>query len=689
MHGYCTISGRKLDLHLYFANCYLLQIAQFKIFASLRSLPKRLPIKRAMATTFNGTTTIDDFIYQINRSYEEKHKTYEDNFWSTKMNLAGNSPAALARTKTELDEFLGSQELLQSVRAALEDARVTEEQKKTLNCFEKTLKCYIIEDKEALAMKERVTQLETQLESARNHMELGYTDPSDGKFVKASSVQLRNLLRTSPDEAVRLACLEGLRSIGDFVVEQFCEIIKLRNRLARKLGYECFYDMKVTQAEGFNKKVLFGILDELEAETRPIMLEALATLQREKGAAAVQPHNTSFLMAGDILKQKDPYFPFENAVDTWARSFSALGITYRGATMRLDLCDRQGKYSNGFCHWPVPAWQTQKGEWVPSQTNFTSLATPSAIGSGNTALVTLMHEGGHAAHFANVTQNSPLFSQERAPTSVAYAENQSMFLDSLVSDAAWMGKYAYSREGQPLPWDLIEQGIRATHVYEVINELAMTPDQCINCVPLSQVFSLRAMLAVPYYEKALYELSEEDMTPARVLALSYEVEEQIQGMRSARPLVSVPHILSDESAAYYHGYVLAEMSVHQTRKHFMEKYGYIVDNVNVGHDLAEMYWKPGNSAQFLDLVKALTGLPLSSAAWVEKLREDTDAVVTSEREAYAEAIEQGPTYPPGTSVDLDMRVLLVHGDEVISDSNTAGLAAACTIYKGWVANLKA
>jgi hypothetical protein len=33
----------------------------------------------------------------------------------------------------------------------------------------------------------------------------------------------------------------------------------------------------------------------------------------------------------------------------------------------------------------------------------------------------------------------------------------------------------------------------------------------------------------------------------------------------------VPHILADESAAYYHGYVLAEMSVQQTRKHFEKK----------------------------------------------------------------------------------------------------------------------
>ena len=30
---------------------------------------------------------------------------------------------------------------------------------------------------------------------------------------------------------------------------------------------------------------------------------------------------------------------------------------------------------------------------------------------------------------------------------------------------------------------------------------------------------------------------------------------------AARPLLSVPHIISDEASCYYHGYVLAEMSV--------------------------------------------------------------------------------------------------------------------------------
>lgn len=198
--------------------------------------------------------------------------------------------------------------------------------------------------------------------------------------------------------------------------------------------------------------------------------------------------------------------------------------------MRLDLCDRPGKYSNGFCHWPVPAFRQVDGQWVPAVTNFTSLATPGAVGSGRTALVTLLHEGGHAAHFANVDQYSPLCSQERAPTSVAYAENQSMLLDSLADDAAWLGRYATDREGNPVPWSLVEEAIRAKHPYTV--------------------FMLRSMLSVPYFEKALYDLPSEDVTPERIVELARETEHRIEGGSAPRPLLSVPHILSDESSAY-------------------------------------------------------------------------------------------------------------------------------------------
>ena len=34
------------------------------------------------------------------------------------------------------------------------------------------------------------------------------------------------------------------------------------------------------------------------------------------------------------LQELDPYYPFEEAVDVWARTFAALGINYKVCTVR-------------------------------------------------------------------------------------------------------------------------------------------------------------------------------------------------------------------------------------------------------------------------------------------------------------------------------------------------------------------
>ncbi len=52
----------------------------------------------------------------------------------------------------------------------------------------------------------KLNALEAELAQSRNVMKLGYTDPDSGKYVEASSVLLRNLARTSPDERLRKAC---------------------------------------------------------------------------------------------------------------------------------------------------------------------------------------------------------------------------------------------------------------------------------------------------------------------------------------------------------------------------------------------------------------------------------------------------------------------------------------------------
>ena len=334
--------------------------------------------------------------------------------------------------------------------------------------------------------------------------------------------------------------------------------------------------------------------------------------------------------------------------------------------MNLDLLDRENKYSNGFCHWPKVAWTKPDGSWQPSEANFTSLANPKAVGSGHRALATLMHEGGHAAHFANIKQPSPLFGQERAPFSAALAEGQSMFLDALVDDAAWRAKYALDTDGKSMPFEIIEEEIRATHAFAVRN--------------------LRGMIAVPYFEKALYELPDDEMTTERIQSLADEIEMKIQGGLGARPLLSVPHIVSDEASCYYHAYVLAEMCVHQTRAFFMERDGYIVDNPKVGPTLAKAYWEFGNLRPFADLVKDLTGKDLSGDAWVADLSESLEDRLNSEEKEYKKAIVEASQDASCEVPDLNMIVRFVDGDTLISDSSkhSSGVLGACQAFEAFV-----
>jgi len=166
------------------------------------------------------------------------------------------------------ESFLADAAKLEKTREFLAKPEgLTEDQIKTLKIFERTFGCYIMESATAREKREESMKLEGSLESQRNTMKLG-AQLKDG-FQEMSSVGLRNKMRTSPDEAERKACYEGLRSIGPFVVANgFVEVVKARNAMAKALGYVDYYDYKVSQAEGFNKQRLFEILDTLEAGTR-------------------------------------------------------------------------------------------------------------------------------------------------------------------------------------------------------------------------------------------------------------------------------------------------------------------------------------------------------------------------------------------------------------------------------------
>jgi oligoendopeptidase F len=609
---------------------------------------------------------VRDFFDGLNRDYLAVHQKKEELYWAVYMAVS-NDHVALAEAEREFKSFVSDSGRLAAVREGVEaletagfapgdEGGLLEGMRGWRSLFEAN----VIESPEGRAAMDRVIALEAELFAKRRGYALRHVDES-GAEVDATLGSLATNIAANPSEGARESSFRALRGLETWVLDNgFLEIVKARNVLARSLGQPDFFEYKVRKTEGMTSARLFEILDAFERTTAAANARGLSGVAASFGKASLEPWNLRYVAQGDILREAEPYFPFEFALERWVESFRRMGVGFRGATLQLDLLEREGKYQNGFCHGPRPAFY-DRGTWVPARVNFTSEGRPSQIGAGKRALDTLFHEGGHAAHFSNVAKNAPCFSQEYPPSSMAFAETQSMFCESVLGDADWLVRYARSKSGEIMPHELIRKRIESGQPFRAWGE--------------------RMLLVPSVFERALYAMSDDELRPDKVLALARETETRILGIPSPRPILAVPHLLNQESAASYHGYLLASMAVYQTRARFQGEYGYIADNPAVGGLLEENYWGPGNSVSLVDAVKGMTRAGFSPRYLAEACNARAEEAWEVAETSIVASLER--EYPEDYPENLDAEIRIVHGDETIADNSTSE-AKMCADFAAWV-----
>ncbi|MBN3093547.1 peptidase M3 [Pectobacterium brasiliense] len=595
---------------------------------------------------------VADYFNALNRDYLAVHQAKEELFWQLYMGTGNDDVSEhFSAAESAYKRFISQPQRLAELRthlATLENSPRDEQQQALshgLQGWYRFFDCNVIEDPQAQALMDEIITAESALYAKRKSYEMTHLD-AKGERVSASLGELLTNQTTNDTEVYRQSSQQALRDLEQWLLQNgFPELISLRNRFARQMGYRNYFDYKVNKTERMTPEQLFAILDPFEEQTREANTRSLKNLADEKGEEALQPWNIRYASAGDVTRQLDPYFPFSASLERWINSFKRLRIGFNGAEMQLDLLVRKGKYENGFMHGPVPPF-VQEGKWVPARINFTSLAKPDQIGSGASGINTLFHEGGHAAHFANIRQNAPCFSQEFPPTSMAYAETQSMFCDSLLGDADWLKRYAKNAQGETIPDELIRADISTQQ-------------------PM-RAFSERHILLVPYFEWQLYSWDDEARTPEAMTKLARDTEQRILGISgSPRPTLAIPHLLSMESACSYQGYLLALMAVEQTRSYFLQRDGYLTDNPAIGPDLAQHYWHPGNSVSHDDTLRSLTGEGFNPAYLAQACNLTVDEAWQQAEGMMAKAAARPQ---PAADFDLSARIRVVDGSRVLADN---------------------
>ncbi len=607
-------------------------------------------MKRSQKKFATATKLLD----YLNDTYYKLHEDFEKNFWISYMG-DHSVDAEMNRAESARDSFSADTFLAAVVAAFIKTSRGNI--KDRLLVWKRYFDAWQVPP-EALKLKEKIADLEAKIMKIQTKRKEGYIDPSTGKFVEASENKMRTIMRTHPDEAVRKACFESMEKLPYNTINEYVEVLKLRNQFAQMTGYKDFYDYKLQTVEGMTKKEVFSIFNQIYEKTK-YAFKNIEKLEKEKPGLR-KPWNFGYMLAGNFTKEEDPYFQFEDALMYWGKSFMALGVKFRKGTLTLDLVDRKGKYNNGFCHAPAPVFY-KNGKRIPGRSNFTCNAVPGQVGSGVQAINTLFHEGGHAAQFSNVDEKEVCLNHEYAPMTVSWAETQSMFMDDISSSIEWKMRYAKSKDGRPYPFELYERKVRALHVIR----------------PLEMMHMCRII----FFEKAIYEAK--DITPEFVMETARKtLEKYMCFSEESLSILNTPHIYSWNSSAYYHGYGLAQLGVEQWKEYFFKKYGYIVDNPNIGKEMQEI-WKFGSRYSVNKFMKMATGKKLSPNAFIKDATMPLPKILRQAKTRIAR-LEKVPR--SSKLVDLDVSIFLVHGKMKISD-NSKSFEDMDAKYRKWLAKL--
>ncbi len=599
--------------------------------------------------TWKSATELLDY---LNTTYLKTHKEFEKFFWTVYMgDKSANSKKDIAEKKRE--EFRTNHNLKNAVEAFSKTEKGFK--KERLNYWLEFFSRYQIPT-EFVALRNQISELQTKIETIQSTRKEGYIDPYTKKFVPLSRNGMRSLRSTNDDEKIRKACFNALEELSIGCVNEYVEIVKKKNEFAKSLGFEDFYAYKLWTEERMTKKELFSIWDTIYEKTK-YGFENVRKLEKEKPGLR-KPWNFSYMLTGSFVKEADPYFPFEQAIPIWTETFSRLGINFREGRLVLDLLDRKGKYNNGFCHWPDPVHYD--GNTRRSATaQFTCTLVPGIPGESLNGLHTLFHEGGHAAHLLNADNKDVCMNVEYPPASTAWDETQSMFLDTVSASIEWRTLYAKNKEGQSYPLDLFMRQSKALHPIRPLD--------------------LMSILMVCNFERDIYE--NPNITKEKVITIAKKnFKKYTDRSEDSLLLLDVPHIYSWESSCSYHGYGLATLALSQWREYFFNKYGYIVDNPNIGKEMQKV-WKYGSVKPFPEIVKIATGKKLSPNAYIKNVTMSLGEIQKKAKNRIEKQLKIKQKILKGN--ELNATIELVHGKLKIADSKK-GYKHMTDKYASWL-----
>ena len=438
---------------------------------------------------------------------------------------------------------------------------------------------------------EKIVGTDTEVQEKYNT----YRGQIDGKEVTMSDIY--TIMTAEKDARKRELAWRASKQVGDAIVADLIQLVKLRNQAARKVGFDNYHTMLITTGEQSIAQLdaVFAELDKLTEEPFAKLKNELdIVLAKSFGITPVElrpwHYHDPFFQRTPLVYELDldAYYKDKDVKELAEKYYASIGLPVDDILARSDLYDRRGKYPHAF------------GTDIDRHGDVRVLCN---LQDTERWAETILHELGHAVYSKHHDPKEPWLFRE--PAHSFTTEGIAVFFGRLSRNAAWM----QSAKGG----------------------LGLTDAQRSEVEPVSfkylqfqQILFVRWATVMYKFEKQLYADPDRDLNNLWWdLVEKYQVVKRPPGPVDAG-WASKLHFAT--APCYYHNYMLGELFASQLHHYYVhnilklksDKLVSYANDKKLGGFLRKKVFGPGAKYHWSEMIERATGEPLNPKYFAEQ-----------------------------------------------------------------------
>lgn len=521
-----------------------------------------------------------EFLNEQNKEIKELQKKSAELYFDAITTGKDELYEAYEKSAVKIEEFFHNKEDFEKVNRFLKENIENPIIQRQLILLEKA---YLFSQAD-LELLKKILEKSTKVEKSFNM----FRAEIDGK--KLTDNEIKNVLKKEKDSEKLKQVWEASKKQGALVEKEVIEIIKLRNELAKSLGYENYFKMSLELSEQKEEeidKIFYDLEEKTNLPFEEMKKEMDEVLSKRYGIeiSELKPwhyHDLFFQEAPEIYEVNFDEFYKENVIDKAIKFYDRIGFNVREILNKSDLYEKPGKYQHACCididnDGDVRIIQNTKNDekWMD----------------------TTLHELGHGVYDKNFDHSLPYLLRGHAHIFVT--ESIALLFGRNSKNSNYIKKYCNAEENK----------------IEKISELGKKQ------LRLREIVFSRWCQVMYHFEKELYKNPEQDLNKLWWdLVKKYQ---KIDFYRDKPDWASKIHIVG--APVYYHNYMLGEVLASQLQN-------YIVINILKQDDIKNPDYNSEDVAKFLkenlflygkkyrwdELIKKTTGEELTIKYFIEE-----------------------------------------------------------------------